>query len=435
MAYENIALQQTRKLNGFSSTYTPPPNNIVYNRALRGNFDVNLQVALNEEIYTNGLTSEQSEALKEAIQNNDASNPTAQKIIKESSKKTLEDNDIQQGTWHPSSSDLVDSFTRVSSSTPKKAFVNVNEMMNSAQEKIVLLMPNGSDKESTLSLMKAISAALQKDQTATYKVEEGLAKTARGGAISKMEQQLTELKQIQELQEIESLLAKLQSMNHPMEYRHAIMKAFNIIRSLAAEGIISALFTALSSHYNWCSALNTAVCNHASDIASSLDPGASQSDLNALKAFIEVITITFSVPGNIVLIPSTVYTTLQNMIKADIVSVWLKACGHDSKNAPGFNLAVQFALLASMIAGCAFNPALAGAAGTGGGEKIAQQSVNAAQGTGEQVTTGMNNVLTNIPEKESGEMDAIRKGCLNNGCGYYFICEQYSNDYDHIIGQ
>ena len=138
--------------------------NTVYNQALKGNFDVNVQMAINEEVYTNGLTSVQIAGLKQAIQNNDPSNAKAQKVIKDAADKALADNDVQQGVWQPSATDLKDSFTRVSSSTTKTNFVNVNEMLNSSTDKIIMLMPDGAAKTSTLNLLQSIGKALAKAQ-------------------------------------------------------------------------------------------------------------------------------------------------------------------------------------------------------------------------------------------------------------------------------
>ena len=76
-----------------------------------------------------------------------------------------------------------------------------------------------------------------------------------------------------------------------MKVLSPIMTTLAVLAGLATGGILSAVFIALDSQYNWTSSLTTDVVSAATKLTNEIDPNGSSYAQNALNAFIQVVIV------------------------------------------------------------------------------------------------------------------------------------------------
>lgn len=373
--FEAQALTQTQQKYGISADWKPPLNSELYNSVLKSQFEVNLQVILNDYSSYHNVSSEDVALIKKAIENPNAKVPdnikaAAQEIL----NKAIQDTKVQNNLpidWQPS--DLSNIFSNIANNKTTLAFINGREMINNTIKTLNLIMPDGPQKVRTLDLLQSVSAAIILMQKTIYEVEQAHSQVAQNEALAKKGAQDLQIR-LQEAQnkEIASQLQKQQSMGAAMAILGPIMKVFEFLMTLASGGALAAVFAILDSQFNFMQQGIESVMKGVAEMVDKMIPNdTGNPDIDRLKFGIKSMSKIMTIVAMAYVASSAAGSMLMNALgpqqvinisikvvtESGIVTDFCQMVGIPKKEAEYVSMAVGIAMtLAIAIVSCV-NPA------------------------------------------------------------------------------
>lgn len=415
---EKAALQQIGPQLGIPANWQPPLNSNIYNGTLNKEFQTNLQIAFDDYASTNGLSDEQIIAVKSAIQNmKDPNIPAdikaaAQKILDQATKTTQSDHNLPI-EWQPSVEQMSSIFSDISSDPVVSAFVQASEMLNSAINKIKLLMPDGPEKTTTMALLEAISQAINKARASIYELEQANSQLARRETIAKVDAQQQILREQQaERKDIGKQLEKQQKMHSVMKILDPIMKVMEVAMIVATGGLMGVVFFALDTKYHLVDMLIKQIVKAAGEVADALIPANASPDMQRLKEGIKImvqvaimmaVLAFFSTAGSSVISPMQLMNVgMKIFTESEIVNDFCAMVGIPKKDVVWVILAVAltFTLVMAIVA----------IASPGAGAGAARTGATIAAGQAERLTVQVTENVGNTMEIIEVEQVLVREG-------------------------
>lgn len=369
--FEATALQSIQQQFGVPPGFQPTLNSNVYNGGLKGDFQVNLQLALNDA--TANMSQDDITAIQDAIQNmNDPGIPPnikaiAQQILNQAISQTQQDNNLPVG-FQPSADDMKDIFNTIASNPVTTGFVQTRQLLNTTINQIQILMPDGPNKTQTLQLLEAISAAIIKAQNSIYELEMANSEEAKNESNAKLGMQQQEIRERQDQSnEVAQQTGKQQTMQQVMNVLGPIMDVFGVIMAIATGGILAAAFVILDTQFKFVDKAITGVVQGVSTAIDNGIPDNGDPNITRLKDALKAIT-QLAVLSAMLAAGGTVFFSLigggelmnigmKMITESDVIKDFCLMCGIPDNDVQWVALAVTLAItLAITIATVVFDP-------------------------------------------------------------------------------
>lgn len=370
--FEKAALQTITKQNGIPPGWSPALNNEMYNAALNGGFQVNLQMNLDDYSSSNHLTDQQIASLKVAIQdpNNPGLSPDIKAMAQAIMAKTISDTKTDSNlpvNWQPSAEQMKNVFADISNNMVTTSLVQIQEMLRTATTQVSLLMPDGPAKQHTMDLLMTISRAIVEARSTIYELQMANSETAKQQTAAKLgmqEQQIREQKDQNDA--VAKQIAKQQSMGDAMKVLGPIMKIFEVILNILTGGLFGAIFGALDSQFQIVSKAITAIVKGVCDLVDKMIPDNSNPDLmrfkEGLKAFLQLVVMVLIIavagPALMALGPMQFVNIIVKMFtESDIIKNFCLMCGIPKEAVQWVVMAMVMAITIAIAVLSCINPA------------------------------------------------------------------------------
>lgn len=367
---QNAALKQTSQKFSTPAGWKPPLNNAMYNGALKGSFQVNLKLNLDEYAGQNNLNATELAALKKAIENiKDPSIPSALKAIAQQIiNKTISETKVQNQlpvNWQPSAEQMKNAFKDISSNLATTSLVQAREMLNTSMAQLQLLMPNGPGKQKTIDLLMTISKAIVEAQNTIYEIQTSRSQQAKQQATAKLGMQLQQVREQQEKEkEMQKQQGKSGFLGVLMKIIEPVIKVITVLMAVATGGLLGLVFAILDSTLNLTGKLIEAIVDIVSKLIDKIIPSGN-GFLDGLKAGLRAITQLFVMATMAIMavgmlgpqLVTTMFTTM--LTESDIIPDFCQMCGISREHAQYIAMAVGMAITITIGILSCINPAAA----------------------------------------------------------------------------